>query len=184
MRKDTFAGMFFSNLIMFFIIVTTASTLNKHGIHSIQTADQAAEALRPLAGNFAFLLFTIGIIGTGLLALPVLAGSSAYAVAETLGWREGLSKKFSGARKFYMVIVISTLAGLLLNFTSIPPFKMLYYTAIFNGIAAPPLLVLILLIANNKKIMGAHTNSLLSNVIGILITMLMFIASISFLCSF
>lgn len=170
MRFDTIVGMFFSNLVMFFIIVTTASTLGSHGINTIQTADQAASALRPIAGDFAFLLFAAGIIGTGLLAVPVLAGSAAYALSETFNWKEGLGKSFTQAHGFYGVITLATLIGLLVNFTPIKPFQMLYYTAILNGICAPPLLVLIMLIGSNKKIMGKYTNGPLSNGMGWIIT--------------
>lgn len=179
MRLDTIVGMFFSNLVMFFIIVTTASTLGAAGIKNIETADQAALALKPLAGDFAFLLFALGIIGTGLLAVPILAGSASYAISEAFGWREGLYRKFTQAHGFYAVIAIATLVGLLINFTSIKPFQMLYYTAIFNGICAPPLLVLIMLIGNNKKIMGEHTNSNFSNIIGWTITAVMTIALVA-----
>jgi len=173
--------MFFSNLVMFFIIVTTASTLGAAGIRNIETADQAALALKPLAGDFAFLLFALGIIGTGLLAVPILAGSASYAISEAFGWREGLYRKFTQAHGFYAVIAIATLVGLFINFTSIKPFQMLYYTAIFNGICAPPLLILIMLIGNNKKIMGEHTNSNFSNIIGWTITAVMTIASVALL---
>jgi NRAMP (natural resistance-associated macrophage protein)-like metal ion transporter len=173
MREDTTIGMFFSNLVMFFIIVTTASTLGKHGVSTIQTAAQAAEALRPLAGDFTFILFASGIIGTGLLAVPILAGSASYAISESFNWKEGLSKKLKKARGFYSVIAVATLVGLLVNFTSIKPFQMLYYTAILNGICAPPLLILILLIANNKKILGKNTNTFISNFLGFAVIIIM-----------
>ncbi len=176
MRADTLMGMFFSNLVMFFIIVATASALFTHGITTIQTADQAARALQPFAGKFAFLLFALGIIGTGLLAVPVLAGSAAYAIAESFNWRAGLGLKFKRAHGFYGVITIATIIGLLVNFTAIKPFQMLYYTAILNGVVAPPLMILILFIANNKKIMGDNTNSKVSNIMGIIITVIMSLA--------
>jgi len=178
MRLDTAIGMFFSNLVMWFIIVTTASTLNLNNISSIQTADQAALALKPLAGDFAFILFTLGILGTGLLAVPILAGSASYAITEAFGWKEGLYRRFNQAHGFYGVIVIATLIGLLVNLTSIKPFQMLYYTAIFNGVCAPPLLFLIMLIGNNKKIMGEYTNSKVSNILGWTITLVMTLASL------
>jgi NRAMP (natural resistance-associated macrophage protein)-like metal ion transporter len=181
LRLDTFVGMFFSNMVMFFIIVATASTLHIHGINSIQTADQAARALEPFAGQFAFLLFAAGIIGTGLLAVPILAGSAAYAVAETFSWRAGLGQKLKRAHGFYGVITLATLVGLLVNFTPIKPFQMLYYTAILNGLVAPPLMVLIMIIGNNKKIMKNHTNSLFSNVMGWIITIVMSLAAIAML---
>ncbi len=183
MRLDTIVGMFFSNIVMFFIIVTTASTLNMHSITQIQTAEQAAEALRPLAGDFAFFLFAAGIVGTGMLAVPILAGSASYAMSESLGWKAGLNLKFKRAHGFYGIIVIATLVGVLVNFTGIKPFQMLYYTAILNGICAPFLLILIMLIGNNKKIMGEHTNSSWSNIIGWIITAVMGIAAIALLAS-
>ncbi len=183
MRLDTFIGMLFSNLVMFFIIVTTASTLGVHGLTTITTADQAAAALRPLAGDFAFLLFAAGIIGTGLLAVPILAGSASYALAETFNWKAGLGKKFNQAKAFYVIIIISTLVGVLINFTPIRPFQMLYYTAVLNGICAPPLLILIMLISGNKKIMGNHTNSRFSNIMGWIITIVMSLAAIGLLLS-
>ncbi len=178
MRLDTSIGMFFSNLVMFFIIVTVASTLGMKNITSIQTASQAAEALRPLAGNFTFLIFAAGIIGTGLLAVPVLAGSASYAISEAFGWKEGLYRKFTQAHGFYGVITLATLIGLSVNFVNIQPFRMLYYTAILNGIAAPPLLIIIMLISNNKKVMGKYTNSLASNIMGWFITIILAVASL------
>ena len=184
MKLDTNVGMLFSSLVMFFIIVTTASTLRTHGITHIDTAVQAAQALKPFAGNFAFLLFAIGIIGTGLLAIPVLAGSSAYAVAEIFNWKEGLNKKFKRAPGFYGIIIASTLIGIIINFLPIKPFAMLYYTAIINGIAAPPIMVLIMLIANNKNIMGKYSNTAFSNIMGWIITIIMTSASIALLGSF
>jgi hypothetical protein len=146
---------------------------------TITTADQAAAALRPLAGDFAFLLFAAGIIGTGLLAVPILAGSASYALAETFNWKAGLGKKFNQAKAFYVIIIISTLVGVLINFTPIRPFQMLYYTAILNGICAPPLLILIMLISRNKKIMGQYTNSRLSNTMGWIIAVVMSLAAIA-----
>ncbi len=173
MRFDTTLGMFFSNLITFFIIVVTASTLHFHNITNIQTADQAASALKPFAGEFAFLLFALGVVGTGLLAVPILAGSASYAIAETFKWKVGLGKKFTKAPAFYAVLGAATLIGLFVNFASIKPFQMLYYTAVLNGIVASPLLILIMLIGNNKKIMGQHTNSFASNLLGWIITIVM-----------
>ena len=179
LRFDTLAGMFFSCLIMFFIILTTASTLGRFGVNNISTAAEAAQALRPLAGDYAYLLFTIGIIGAGLLAVPVLSGSASYAISETFGWKEGLYRKFNQAKAFYAVIIIATIVGLLINFINIPPFKMLYYTAILNGICAPPLLILIMLISNNKKIMKGYTNGRPSNVLGWAITIIMSVCAIA-----
>lgn len=183
LRIDTITGMFFSNLVMFFIIVAAASTLGVHGITDIQTADQAAQALRPIAGDLTYLLFALGIIGTGLLAVPVLAGSASYALAEALKWKEGLSLKFNQAHGFYGIITLATILGLGINFIGIPPFKMLYYTAILNGIIAPPLMVVILCIANNKKIMGQYTNSKLSNILGWTITFIMGFCALALLAS-
>ncbi len=183
LKTDTVFGMFFSNLVMFFIIITVAGTVGVAGISHIDTADQAALALKPLAGDFAFLLFAIGIIGTGLLAIPILAGSASYALSETLGLREGLYLKFKRAHGFYGIIAISTILGLLINLISIPPFKMLYYAAIINGICAPPLLFIIMKISNNKKIMGEHSNTKWSNILGWTITAIMSIASVVLLVS-
>ncbi len=173
MNWDTIAGMFFSQVIMFFIIVTTAATLHTAGITSIQTASQAAEALKPLAGDLAYLLFAAGIIGTGFLAVPVLAGASAYAVSETVGMREGLSKKPERAPGFYAVIVVSTLIGMSLERFGINPISALYYSAALNGLAAPPLMALIIIIANRKDIMGRFVNSRASNFLGWAIVLIM-----------
>ncbi len=181
MRADTLIGMVFSNLISFFIIITTASTLAQHGIKTIESADQAALALQPIAGNLTFILFAVGIIGTGLLAVPVLAGSASYALAEAFGLKEGLYRKFTQAHGFYGIITIATLIGLLVNFTHVKPFQMLYYTAALNGISAPLLLVFIIVIANNKKIMGKYTNSLPRNIAAWTITGVMTLASLGLL---
>jgi Mn2+/Fe2+ NRAMP family transporter len=178
MGFDTIVGMFFSQAIMFFIIITTAATLHAKGITNIGTASQAAEALRPVAGNFAYLLFAIGIIGTGLLAVPILAGSSAYAVAETIGLKAGLSKKSRLAPGFYGIIAVSTLIGMLISWLRIDPIKALYYAAALNGLAAPPLMAIVILIANNKKIMGKFVNKRISNIVGWMIVTVMAIAGI------
>lgn len=183
MRLDTIVGMFFSQLITFFIIATTASTLHQYGIKNVETATQAAQALKPVAGDLAFFLFALGVVGTGLLAVPVLAGSASYALSEAFGWREGLYRKFTQAHGFYGVITLATLIGLLINFTSIKPFTLLYYTALLNGIVAPPLLIFILLIANNNKIMGKYTNSVFSNILGWFIALLMAGASLLLIAS-
>ncbi|MBI2598783.1 Nramp family divalent metal transporter [Candidatus Curtissbacteria bacterium] len=184
MRVDTTVGMFFSNLVMFFIIVTAASTLGVAGLTSINTAADAAQALRPIAGDLTFFLFAMGIIGTGLLAVPVLSGSASYAVSEAFGLKEGLYRKFKQAHGFYGIITVATIVGLLVNFTGIPPFKVLYYTAVLNGIIAPPLMVLILLISNSSKIMGQYTNSKFSNISGWLITAVLTVSSLALLISF
>jgi NRAMP (natural resistance-associated macrophage protein)-like metal ion transporter len=181
MKSDTIFGMFFSNLVTFFIIITAASTLRSQNILGIVTADKAALALRPIAGDFAYLLFAFGIIGVGLLAIPILAGSASYAISEVFGWNAGLSLKLKKAQGFYGVIICSTLLGLLVNFIGIKPFQMLYYTAVLNGIIAPPLMILIVLISNNKNIMGRYTNSKTSNMMGWFITGIMTLAVLALL---
>ncbi len=153
-RTDTLVGMGFSHLTALFIIVATAATLNANGVTDITSAAQAAEALRPIAGEFAFALFAIGIIGTGLLAVPILAGSAAYAVSETFGWVEGLNRKPREAKAFYAVIALATAGGLALNFIGIDPMRALYWAAVVNGLLAPPLMVVTMLIARNRAVMG------------------------------
>ena len=183
MRIDTIFGMLFSNLISFFIVVTVAATLGAGNMHTIQTASDAAEALKPFAGDAAFLLFTLGILSTGLLAVPVLAGSAAYATAEAFNWNEGLSKRFRDAYGFYGIITIATIVGLAVNFLQIPTMTMLYYSAALNGLLAPPLMVVVLLLANNKKLLGHRTNGYLANTLGIIITVAMSICALAFLWS-
>jgi Mn2+/Fe2+ NRAMP family transporter len=151
---DTTVGMIFSNLIAYFIILATASTLHAHGIINIQTAGEAAEALRPIAGNLAFLLFALGIIGTGLLAIPVLAGSGAYAVAELFGWPSTLEAKFPEAVGFYVIISAATVIGFAMGFLPINPIRLLVWTAVINGIVAPPIMAVMMLIVTNSKAMG------------------------------
>jgi len=153
-RTDTIVGMGFSNLIALFIILATAATLNRNGITDIQTSSQAAEALRPIAGNFAFALFATGIIGTGLLAVPVLAGSAAYAVSEAFRWTEGLDRRPREAKAFYGVIAVSTLMGMGLNFTGLDPIKALYWSAVVNGVLATPVMAITMLVAMNPRVMG------------------------------
>ncbi|MDD4627776.1 MAG: divalent metal cation transporter [Candidatus Peribacteraceae bacterium] len=177
MRLDTSMGMFFSNLITFFIITTTASTLGANGIRTVATATEAAEALQPLAGPFASLLFAAGVIGTGLLGVPILAASASYAISEAVGWKPGLFRTFKQAPGFYLVIVLSTVVGLTVNLLGVPSFTMLYYAAVLNGIMAPPLMMFILLVANNRAIMGRNTNGWFSNVAGFILTMAMSIAA-------
>ncbi len=179
MDRDTVVGMSYSQVIMFFIIVTTAATLHAGGITTIQTASQAAEALRPLAGDLAYLLFAAGIIGTGLLAVPVLAGASAYAVAEMIGLKEGLGKKPSLAPTFYAVIALSTLIGMSLDWLGINPITALYYSAALNGLVAPLIMALVIMIANRKDIMGQFVNSRASNVIGWVIMLIMALAGVA-----
>jgi len=181
MRTDVMSGMLVSNLVMWFIIITTASTLFRHGITDIDSASKAAEALRPIAGRFASALFAAGIVGTGLLAVPILAGSSAYAMAETLRWREGLYLKLRQAWGFYGVIAFSTMLGAAMNFVGINPIKALYYTAVINGLVAPPLLWLIMLIGNNPKIMEDKVNGKMSNILGWFTTIAMTIAAAALL---
>ena len=172
MRKDVAVGMAFSQAIMWFIIITTAGTLHVHGLTDISTADEAAQALEPLvktfphAGELSKTIFALGIIGTGLLAIPVLAGSSAYALSEEFGWKEGLSKKFKQAKGFYLIIAASTVVGLWVNFADIDPIKALIYAAVINGIIAVPLLVLIMKIGNDKQILETRTNGKISNIAG------------------
>ncbi len=158
MRTDVRTGMIFANLTFFFIVLTTAKVLNANGIFNIESAEQAAMALKPFAGDQAFLLFALGIVGTGLLAIPVLAGSGAYALAELMNWREGLENKFSRAKAFYCVITLSILIGLAINFIGINPMKALYYSAFLNGVIAVPLLFVIMVVGNDKRIMGRETH--------------------------
>jgi Mn2+/Fe2+ NRAMP family transporter len=153
-RTDTLVGMGFSHLVALFIVIATAATLHANGVRDIESAAQAAEALRPIAGDFAFALFAMGIIGTGLLAVPILAGSAAYAVSETFGWTEGLDRKPREAKAFYSVIALATAGGIALNFIGIDPMKALYWAAVVNGLLAPPLMVVTMLIARNRSIMG------------------------------
>jgi Mn2+/Fe2+ NRAMP family transporter len=153
-RLDTYLGMGFSNLIALFIIVTTAATLNANGITDIQTSSQAAEALRPIAGKFAFEVFALGIIGTGLLALPVLAGSAAYALGEAFKWRVGLGQLANRAPAFYLTIAIATAIGVGLNFVSIDPIKALFWSAVLNAVVAVPVMVVMMLMAARRDIMG------------------------------
>src|SRR3984893_7083969 len=158
-KWDTWSGMFFSDLTAFFIILATAVTLNVSGVTNIETAAEAASALRPLAGDFAFLLFAIGIIGVGLIGVPVLAGSAAYALAEAMGWNSGLEKNPKNARKFYGVIAVSVLAALVIQYSPISPMKALFWSAVINGVVAVPLMVVIILLASRKSVMGAFTSS-------------------------
>lgn len=176
---DVGVGAFFSNTVMFFIILTTAITLNRHGITNIETSRQAAEALRPFAGRFTTTLFTLGIVGVGFLAIPTLAGSAAYAFAETLGWHQGLSKKLNQAGWFYALILVSTAAGVALDFIGINPVKALYWTAVINGLLAPFLLVAILIVAADKKLMQNQPSSRLGWTLVAITTVAMFIAGVA-----
>ncbi len=179
MRIDVWSGMFLSNVVMFFIIAACASVLFKHGITDINSAAQAAAALRPFAGNATYWLFAVGIIGMGLLAIPVLAGASAYAISESMGKRQGLNNKLKQGYLFYGVIIISMFLGLSLNFIGLNPIKALIYSAVLNGMVAPIILTLILLIARNKKIMGNWRNGKVSASLGWVLTLLMAISGIA-----
>jgi Mn2+/Fe2+ NRAMP family transporter len=171
--------MFFSILVMYFIILATAATLHQAGGTDIKSAADAAEALRPLAGDAATVLMALGFIGTGLLAVPILTGSAAYAVCETFTWKSSLDAKPGKAKEFYAVIGVSTLGGLLVDFLGISPMDALFWTAVINGLLAPPLLVVIMLIANNKQIMGQRTNGGWENVLGWTTAVLMFAAAVA-----
>jgi NRAMP (natural resistance-associated macrophage protein)-like metal ion transporter len=166
MKQDVDFGMTISGFVMYFIILTTGTVLYKGGVHQIDTVEQAAMALKPLAGNLAYLLFAIGVIGTGLIAIPVLSGSLSYIFTETFGWEQGLDKKFHEAKGFYVIIAISLLLGLALNYVGISPIQALIYTAILYGITAPVLIAMILHISNNKKIMGEFVNGRTTNILG------------------
>jgi len=165
-KKDVDFGMGFSGLVMYFIILTTGTVLYQGGVHQIDTVEQAAMALKPLAGNLAYLLFAIGVIGTGLIAIPVLCGSLSYIFSETFGWEQGLDKKFHEAKAFYSIIAISLILGLSLNYIGISPIKALIFSAILYGFTAPVLIGIILHISNNKKIMGNFTNGVYANILG------------------
>jgi Mn2+/Fe2+ NRAMP family transporter len=175
---DVNTGMLLSNTVMYFVILSTAATLFKAGKTEIQSAAEAAQALRPLAGRAAEALLALGLIGTGFLAVPILTGSSAYAVAESFGWEHGFDKRPKRAKAFYWLIAISTLAGMMVNFAGINPVKALFLTAVINGFLAPPLLVLIMLVANNRKIMGERVNGKLLNWAGWVTAAAMFAAAI------
>ncbi|HEY5060168.1 MAG TPA: divalent metal cation transporter, partial [Gemmatimonadaceae bacterium] len=181
--RDVNAGMFFSNAIMYFIILTAAATLNRAGITDVQTAEQAATALRPLAGNAASLLFTLGLVGTGMLGVPVLAGSAAYAVAEAAAWRAGMDEKIHSAKEFYGVIAVAMIIGMVLNFAHVNAIKLLIWSAVINGLLAPPLIVIILIVCNNDKVMGVHRNSRLLNVLGGLAALAMTAAGVALIYS-
>jgi NRAMP (natural resistance-associated macrophage protein)-like metal ion transporter len=178
MQLDTLVGMGFSNIIALFIMMTTAATLHAHGVTDIQTSSQAAEALRPIAGRFAFTIFALGIIGTGLLAVPVLAGSAAYAVGEALHWRVGLAQRPRRARAFYGTIAAATLVGAVLNFTPLDPIKALFWSAVINGVAAVPIMVMIMLMASRQRVMGQFTLTRWLMALGWLATAVMAMAAI------
>jgi NRAMP (natural resistance-associated macrophage protein)-like metal ion transporter len=180
-RLDTYIGMGMSNLVALFIIVTTAATLNANGITDIQSSSQAAEALRPIAGPFAFFIFALGIIGTGMLALPVLAGSSAYALGETFGWHVGLSRKAWRAKAFYATIAVATMIGVLLNFTPIDPIKALFWSAVINGIVAVPVMALMMHLSSHRPAMGDFQLPIILKIVGWLATLVMAAAAVGLL---
>ena len=177
-KVDTILGMALSNVVAYFVILAAASTLFAAGKNEIKSATEAAQALSPLAGNGASFLFAVGIIGTGLLGVPVLTGSSAYAVSETFGWTCSLNEKPRHAKRFYSVIAVSTLIGLLVNFSGIDPITALFWTAVVNGVIAPPLLVIVMLVSNNKRVIGDRTNSTWTNIVGWLAAVIMFTAAV------
>src|SRR2546425_28270 len=179
-RQDVFTGMAFSNVVMYFIILATAATLFRAGRNDIETSRQAAEALRPLAGDGAYLLFAVGLIGTGLLATPVLAGSASYAVAELFAWRAGLDLKPSQARRFYLVLGGAIVAGVLLNTLGLGAIRMLFLSAIIHRLLAPPLILLVMLVGNNRAIMGTQVNGVWLNVFGWGATAVMTLAMLAF----
>jgi NRAMP (natural resistance-associated macrophage protein)-like metal ion transporter len=178
MSREVYLGMFFSNIVMFFIILTTGVVLYNAGIRKIDTVDQAAKALAPLAGKVAYVLFAVGVIGTGFLAIPVLAGSLSYIMAETFNWKQGLNEKFNRAPGFYLTLIISMLAGLCLDFLNISPIQALIYTAVLYGLTAPVMIFIVLHICNNPKIMGTAVNTKGSNILGWAAFVLMTLAAI------
>ena len=179
MKQDVDFDMSFSGFVMFFIILTTGTVLFNGGIHQIDTVEQAAMALKPLAGKAAYLLFALGVIGTGLLAIPVLSGSLSYIITEAFGWQQGLDKKFHEAKAFYIIIAISLILGLSLNYIGISPIKALIYAAILYGLTAPVLIAIILHICNNKKVMGKYTNGRMANILGFATLLLMTAAAVA-----
>jgi len=179
-RLDVNTGMFFSNLVMYFIILATASTLHRAGVQDIETARQAAEALRPLAGDAAYVLFAMGLVGTGLLAIPVLAGSASFAVAELFAWRAGLDLKPRRARRFYLVFASAMAGGIALSFLGANAMRTLFFSAVLNGLLAPPLMVLVMLVGGNRKIMGEHVNGFWLRLLGWTATAIMTAAALAF----
>ena len=177
-RLDTIVGMVFSEIIAFFVVVTAAATLHQHGVTNIATAGQPAEALRPIAGRFAFLIFTLGIVGTGLLAIPVLAGSAAYAIAETQGWTIGLSRRVMEAREFYAIIGVAVVGGIALSFSPIDPIKALVYSAVINGVTAAPIMAVTMIVASRTDIMGRFPATFLQQALGWTATAVMGLAAV------
>ena len=183
MRSDVWSGMLFSNAVMFFIIAACAATLYAHGITHIQSADQAAKALEPFAGSLAYIFFAVGIIGTGMLAVPILAASSSYAISESFRWKVGLYRKLKDAYAFYGIIIVAMVVGLLMNFIGIDPIQALIYSAVGNGLVAPIVLVFIVLLSSDKKLMGSHANGIVSKTLGWVTVALMAAAGIAVLFS-
>src|SRR5450432_721579 len=180
--EDVFTGMFFSNLVMFFIILTTAATLHAHRVKNIETAKQASEALRPLAGPGAYRLFTLGLIGTGMLGVPVLAGSCAYAITEAASWKgASLSLKPRRAPRFYVIMAGAMVVGLVLDFAGLNAVKMLFWSDVVNGVLAPPLVVLVVLLTSDKKVMGSRTNSRIAMALGWICAGIMSAAAVALL---
>jgi Mn2+/Fe2+ NRAMP family transporter len=182
-RLDTWIGMGISNLIAFFIIVTTGTTLNTHGITDIETSAQAAEALRAVTGKFTFLVFAAGIIGTGMLTVPVLAGSAAYAVGEALAWRVGLARLPGRAKKFYATIAVATLIGVAINFSPVNPIKALFWSAVINGVAAVPIMVMMMIMTARRDVMGAFTLPRSLKIMGWVATAAMSLAAVGMVAS-
>ncbi|HCC58770.1 MAG TPA: iron transporter, partial [Solibacterales bacterium] len=183
-RRDVVIGMFFSNIVMYFIILTTAATLHAQGKTDISSATDAAAALQPLLGRFAELLFAVGIIGAGLLAIPVLTGSTGYTVSEAFGWRHGLDENVTRAKGFYGIIIASTVAGMLFNYLGLDPIKALVYSAVINGVTSPPLLFLIVMLSNRRTVMGEYTNRPWSNIFGWAAVLAMTAATIAYFVTF
>lgn len=177
MDLDVDLGMLFSNLVMFFIILTAGTVLFKGGIHKIETVEQAAKALEPLAGKLSYLLFAVGVIGTGFLAIPVLSGCLSYILSETFGWNTGLDKKYYQAKPFYFVVIVSLLIGLGINYIGISPIHALIYTAVLYGVTSPVLIGVILHLGNNKKVMKEFTNGKWSNILGVITLLLMSVSA-------
>jgi Mn2+/Fe2+ NRAMP family transporter len=182
-RTDVMTGMFASNAIMYFIVMTTAATLHAHGKTNIATAREAAEALRPLAGSGAYWLFTLGLIGTGMLAVPVLAGSCAYAIAEAAAWQGSLDRRPGRAKKFYLVLAISVVLGIALNYAGLDAIKLLFTTAVINGVLAPPLILIVLLLTTDPSVMGTAVNSRTVTVLGWVTFAVMVVAALGLFVS-
>ena len=182
-RTDVMTGMFASNAIMYFIVMTTAATLHAHGKTNIATAREAAEALRPLAGSGAYWLFTLGLIGTGMLAVPVLAGSCAYAIAEAAAWHGSLDRRPRRAKKFYLVLAISVVLGIALNYAGLDAIKLLFTTAVINGVLAPPLILIVLLLTTDPSVMGTAVNSRTVTVLGWVTFAVMVVAALGLFVS-